>query len=161
MLDEFNGLPIHPLIVHAAVVFVPLLVLGAALYAVAPRLRSRLGWAVTLLAVVAPGATLIAKLSGDRFERRLVERDILTEDSGELVERINDHQSLGNMTLWFTIALGVTSLLLVFMTSRRAPAIPKWGTIVLGVIVIGLAAASGYYLFWTGEYGARAVWDGF
>ena len=37
----FGGLPLHPLIIHATVVFVPLLVLFAIGYAVVPRLRGR------------------------------------------------------------------------------------------------------------------------
>jgi Pyruvate/2-oxoacid:ferredoxin oxidoreductase gamma subunit len=32
--------------------------------------------------------------------------------------------------------------------------------VVVGIIVVALAAGSGYYVFWTGDYGARAVWEG-
>jgi uncharacterized membrane protein len=159
VFEEFRGLPIHPLVVHAAVVFIPLLVVGAVVYAVAPRLRARIGWAVIGLAVVAPLAALLAKLSGDAFRRRLIADNILNSNSQELLTRVNDHGSLGTITLYFTIALGVTTLLLVFITSRRFPAIPGWGAVALGVIVVGLAAGSGYYVFWTGDYGARSVWQ--
>jgi hypothetical protein len=44
MFRAFMGLPLHPLAVHAAVIFVPLLALGSAGYAVLPRVRRRLGW---------------------------------------------------------------------------------------------------------------------
>src|SRR3712207_2115532 len=37
VFDQFNGMPVHVLLVHAAVVFVPLLVLAAVVYAVVPR----------------------------------------------------------------------------------------------------------------------------
>jgi hypothetical protein len=157
VFEEIDGLPVHALVVHAAVIFVPLLVLGAVVYAVVPRLRTQIGWALTLLAVVAPLATLVAKLSGDAFRQRLIEQDAF---SGPVLERINDHRDLGNMTLWFSIALGVTSLLLVFLTSRRTPAMPRWASAVVSLIVVGLAVGSGYYVFWTGDYGARAVWEG-
>lgn len=157
MFEEIDGLPVHALVVHAAVVFVPLLVLGAVVYAVVPRLRSRIGWAVTLLAVVTPLAVLVAKLSGDAFRQRLIDQNGF---SGPVLERINDHRDLGNITLWFTIALGVTTLLLAFLTSRRSPAIPSWASVVVSLIVVALAVGSGYYVFWTGDYGARAVWEG-
>jgi uncharacterized membrane protein len=158
VFEEFNELPLHPLVVHAAVVLIPLLVLGAVAYAVVPRLRSRLDWAVVALAVATPLATLVAKLSGDAFRQRLIENESI---GGRVLERVDDHRDLGNITLWFTIALAVTTLLLVFVTSRRAPAMPRWATVVVGIIVVGLAAGSGYYVFWTGDYGARAVWEGF
>jgi uncharacterized membrane protein len=158
VFEEFDELPLHPLVVHAAVVLIPLLVLGAVVYAVVPSLRPRIGWAVTGLAVVAPLAALFAKLSGDAFQQRLIDKDAI---GGQVLERVDDHRSLGNITLWFTIALAVVTLLFVFVTGRRARAIPVWGVVVVGVIVVGLAAASGYYLFWTGHYGARAVWEGF
>lgn len=157
MFEEFNDLPLHPLVVHAAVVLVPLLVLGAVVYAVVPGLRSRLNWAVVALAVAAPLATLFAKLSGDAFRQRLLDNEAI---GGRVLERVNDHRSLGNLTLWFTIALAVTTLLLVFITSRRTPALPRWTVVVVGIIVVALAAGSGYYVFWTGDYGARAVWEG-
>jgi uncharacterized membrane protein len=158
VFEEFKGLPLHPLVVHAAVVLIPLLVLGAVVYAVVPRFRSRMGWAVTGLAVAAPLAALFAKLSGEAFRQRLIDKNNI---GGQVLDRVNDHRSLGNITLWFTVALAVITLLFVFITSRRAPAIPRWGVVVVGVVVIGLAAASGYYVFWTGDFGARAVWEGF
>jgi uncharacterized membrane protein len=161
VFEEIKGLPIHPLVVHTAVVLIPLLVLGAVVYALAPRLRARIGWAVLALAVAAPLAALFAKLSGDAFRQRLIDNKVLGSDSQSLLNRVNDHRSLGNITLWFTIALAVTTLLLVFVTSRRTPTVPRWGTAVLGVIVVALAVGSGYYVFWTGDYGARAVWEGF
>jgi uncharacterized membrane protein len=158
VFEEIKGLPIHPLVIHAAVVLIPLLVLGAVVYAVLPKLRGRVGWAVVALAVAAPLAALFAKLSGDAFRRRLIDKNAI---SGPVLHRVNDHRSLGNITLWFTIALAVTTLLLVFITSRRGPAIPRWGVVVLGIVVVALAVGSGYYVFWTGDYGARAVWEGF
>jgi uncharacterized membrane protein len=158
VFEEFKDLPLHPLVVHAAVVLIPLLVLGAVVYAVVPGLRSRVGWAVTGLAVVAPLAALFAKLSGDAFRQRLIDKNSI---GGQVLGRVNDHRDLGNITLWFTIALAVITLLFVFLTSGRAPAIPRWGIVVVGVIVVALAAGSGYYVFWTGDYGARAVWEGF
>ena len=41
---EINGLPLHALIIHAAVIFGPLSALAGVLYAVVPRWRDRLRW---------------------------------------------------------------------------------------------------------------------
>ena len=46
MFREFNGLPLHVLVIHAVVVLVPLLALFAIAYGVLPRWRHRLDWAV-------------------------------------------------------------------------------------------------------------------
>ena len=64
MFDQFNGLPVHALVLHAAVVFIPLLALGAVVYAVVPRWRSRTGWAALLLALVAPVCAFVTRESG-------------------------------------------------------------------------------------------------
>ncbi|HEX2356851.1 MAG TPA: hypothetical protein VHI50_10380, partial [Micromonosporaceae bacterium] len=67
MFEEILGVPAHPLLVHAAVVFVPLLIAAALAYALVPALRGRVGWAVALLAVAAPLAAWFATLSGNRL----------------------------------------------------------------------------------------------
>ncbi len=42
-MDELFGLPAHPLLVHAAVVLVPLAAIGVVLIAFWPAARARLG----------------------------------------------------------------------------------------------------------------------
>ena len=153
MFDQVNGLPVHVLVVHAAVVFVPLLALGAIVYALVPRWRTRVGWAVALLAVVAPLAALAAKLSGEELQTRLLRQGV----SGRGAEIINDHSGYGDLTFWFALALGVASLALVFLTSRGR-SLPRAADLGLAVVLVVLAAVSGYYVFQTGDSGATAVW---
>ena len=43
MFDQINGLPVHVLVLHAAVVFVPLLALGAIVYALVGPWRPKIG----------------------------------------------------------------------------------------------------------------------
>ena len=52
MFDEISGLPAHPLLVHAAVIFIPLQVLAGIAYAVVPFTRKYAWWTVLALAVV-------------------------------------------------------------------------------------------------------------
>ncbi len=153
MFDQINGLPVHVLVVHAAVVFVPLLALGAVVYALVPRWRSRVGWAVVLLGLAAPVVTFVATKSGEKLEGRLLQQGV----SGRGAEIISDHAGYGDLTLYFALALGVVSLIMVFMTSRGR-SLPRVADIGLAVVMVVLAALSGYYVFRTGDSGATAVW---
>ena len=63
---EINGLPLHPLVVHAAVIFGPLAALAALGYLV-PRWRDTLRWPMVGLAVIATGALVLAYFSGGDF----------------------------------------------------------------------------------------------
>ena len=153
MFDQLNGLPVHVLVVHAAVVFVPLLAVGAIVYALVPRWRTRVGWAVVLLAVAAPVATLAAKLSGEELEARLLQQGV----SGRGAEIISDHSGYGNLTFWFALALGVVSLVMVLATSRGR-SLPRVAELGMAAVMVVLAAISSFYVFQTGDSGATAVW---
>ena len=53
---EINGLPLHPLVVHAAVVFLPCAALLALVYAAVPRWRWAVRWPMVGLTAVGAGA---------------------------------------------------------------------------------------------------------
>jgi uncharacterized membrane protein len=154
VFDQINGLPVHALVLHAAVVFVPLLALAAIVYAVVGRWRAKIGWAVVLLAVVAPITALVAKLSGEELYDRLLAQGV----SGRGAEIIDDHMGFGTRTFWFSLALGVVALVMVFATVRRPGSLPRAADLGLSVVVVALAAITGYYVFRTGDSGATAVW---
>jgi hypothetical protein len=169
MLEEFMGIPTHPLLIHAAVVFVPLLALLAAAYAVVPFVRPHVRWVLGVLALVTPLAALLAKLSGDAFFRRMQERGTVTPD---FVPVIQNHQDLGTMTLYATIVLGVVSLALAYLVAPRVVAMAtavgstagagtgRTTALVLGALAVLAAVASLYYVVRTGDSGAKAVWTG-
>lgn len=156
MFDQFNGLPVHVLLVHAAVVFVPLLAVASVVYAVVPRWRSRIGWAAALLAIGAPVAALFAKISGEQFQTRLAGQGL----PAEILAKIGEHQGFGNRTLLASAALGVVTGIMIYLTSRAAKGSPSPRAVDLGltVVVVLLAVASGYYVFRTGDSGATIVW---
>ena len=155
MFDQINGLPVHVLVLHAAVVFVPLLALGAVVYALVPRWRPRTGWALVLLAIAAPASAWVAKASGTDLYNRLVGQGL----SGPGKEILDDHMSFGTRTAWFALALGVVSLVMVALTWRRGGTrLPLIGELGGAVVLIVLAAFAGYYVFQTGDSGANAVW---
>lgn len=166
MPDTINGLPLHPLVVHAAVVLVPLALVGTVLTVIRPTWRRSLGWWVVLLTGAALGATVAAKESGEH----------LAEKIGEPVR----HASLGDGLPVFVAAMFVTVTVFVAAgaiadwnraknADRPGDATgvggledPKPGTPtvvkVLGGIAILVGLLTVAQTFRVGESGAQAVW---
>ncbi|MCG5218826.1 DUF2231 domain-containing protein [Streptosporangium soli] len=154
MFDEILGLPAHPLIIHAAVVLTPLAVLAAVVYAVLPRFRAQIAWAVVPLSVAAPVAVFAAKQSGEQFKERLFPGGRLPE--GELGATITEHQGFATPLLLTSLGMAVTTLALVFGAER----IGKVPAAVLSGVTVLLALAVGFYVLRAGHTGATAVWGG-
>lgn len=180
MFEEILGLPAHPLLVHAAVVLVPLLVAVAIAYALIPPLRGRLDWAVVVLAVAAPAAVWAARQSGEAFQLRLAQRDMMPP---ELAADVAAHEELSEMLWWLALALGVAAVALVAadrLLPRRPGSAesgsagsgspgseaPRGGrlrlvvTVVLTLAIVGLSGAAGWYVYRTGHTGSTMVWEG-
>ncbi len=151
MFDEILGLPLHPLIVHAAVVLTPLLAVLAAAYALAPRTRPVLTWAVVGLAPVAPVSVFVARQSGEALEEGR-----FASVEGQLGERIAEHAALGTPLLLVTLALGVVSLALVHVT--RGDRFGRPAGLAVSALTVILAAVALYYAIRSGHSGAVAVW---
>jgi uncharacterized membrane protein len=156
LFDQINGLPVHALVLHAAVVFVPLLALGAIVYALVAPWRSKIGWAVLLLGIVAPISTFVAKESGEELYDRLISQGV----KGRGKEILDDHMHFGTMTFWFSLALGLVSIVAVVLSrgSGSTPKVVQW-VLAAAMVVLGLFA--GYYVFRTGDAGATAVWGSY
>ncbi|MUH44892.1 MAG: cytochrome b5 domain-containing protein, partial [Actinobacteria bacterium] len=71
IFDTAFGLPLHSLVVHAAVVLVPLAAIGAVVMAFSPRFSRRFGALVVVVAIVGFGSSFIAKESGEALARRV------------------------------------------------------------------------------------------
>jgi uncharacterized membrane protein len=153
VFDRINGLPVHALVLHVAVVFVPLLALGAIVYAVVPRWRPRIGWAVFLLAIITPVCTFVTRQSGQKLYDRVIGH---SSPAGQAI--LNNHMHFGTLTFWFTLALGIVTLVMVVLTLRRPGSLPRVADLGLAVVMVALAAISGYYVYRTGDSGAHAVW---
>ena len=67
IVDTFNGLPLHVLVVHAAVFVTPLAAL-AALALVRPSWRTRFRWPVAIALLVAWLVVWLARASGEALQ---------------------------------------------------------------------------------------------
>lgn len=153
-------IPAHPLLVHASVIFVPLLLLLASAYALVPGWRSRMGWAVASLAIATPIVTFLSKESGESLEE-------LFEAKGypaEIMQQVEQHAEYADALSAATLLLAITAGVLVAVMSRPenwpGRVLPSWSKPVLTVAVLILAVAAGVTVFLTGHSGALAVWQG-
>jgi len=153
VFEEILGLPLHPLAVHAPIVLVPLLVLTSIGYALVPKKRGHIAWVAAILAVIAPGSAVVAKLSGDAFGERTY---------GEaLPDVVVTHSTYGNRLLWSAIVTGVLTLGLIW--ARRGEGGTKartWITGALTILVVAAAVVSAVFIFQVGHSGAEMVWQG-
>jgi hypothetical protein len=157
VFDELLGLPAHPLLVHSAVVFVPLLALVGVVYALVPYVRRWIEWAAVGLSVVAPFAAWFATLSGNNFRNKLASEGI----AQETLTQVDEHRDFGDKTLWAVIGLAVLTVLLVALRRFWASGSGTGKlivTIVVSVGLLGFAGAGLYYVYKTGDTGARIVW---
>jgi uncharacterized membrane protein len=184
VFDYILGIPAHPLIVHFAIVFLVLLVAGAAIYALVPPVRPRIWWAVAGLAIAGPLGAWFAKMSGEKLFNMFVAQKY----PKEIMDQVNTHLSYGKTTLNYSLGLGAATLVLVLVSMRLArgdraaiPAGPGDGSVIgnppapqsersrgsllatvgLSLVVLVLAGFTGYYTFKTGDTGAHAVWGNF
>ncbi|WP_066372474.1 DUF2231 domain-containing protein [Herbidospora mongoliensis] len=147
MFDSVFGLPLHPLVVHAAVVFTPLLAAVAIAYAVLARFRSRLDWALVLLALAAPVSVFVARMSGEALKE--------SRYGGQAPAPVAEHESFALPLLLTTLVLAIVALALVWAVNKTQN---KALTTVLSVLAVIGALAVTFYVVRAGHTGATAVW---
>jgi hypothetical protein len=155
---EFNGLPLHPLIIHVVVVFAPLAALGAVLYAVVPRWRWLLRWQLVACAVIAAVAGVIAVQSGLQLE---------TQRHLQTLPELAVHAHRGRILRWILLAFLIPVALGAWLLggpsaliSGAGGRVGRTGPVAIAVqalLVIGAIAVL-VSCFLTGDAGARAVW---
>ena len=149
MFETVNGLPLHPLVVHAVVVLVPLSALGAVLLAVRPRWVRAYGPLVTVGAVLAAAAAWVAQQAGEALEGGL-------GYTGDVPEAIETHGRWGlyvvNLGIGFAV-LSLVSLVLAFALGAGT----RW-QVVAGWLAAAVGVAATVFAFLAGETGASATW---
>lgn len=146
-----DRLPIHPLVVHAVVVLVPLAVLGTIAIAVWPWARRRFGWLVVALAAVATVSIPVATSTGEGLAGHVRHTALLDR-----------HMELGDQLLPFAIVMFAAALLfqLIHASGRMGRSTGlKIVAVGLAVVTVAGAVASGVQVVRIGDAGARAVWS--
>ena len=160
-----GGLPLHPLVVHATVVLVPLAVLGALVVVLWPAGRRRYGSLVVLTAVVATVCTVAAEQSGEALEHTMPPNPAVAI-----------HAAAGMYLKYWMAPLMIAVAVFVLMHRRadRTARLEASGTtsalalagrqrvlaIGVSVVTVVLALGTALVVFQTGDLGAQAVWGG-
>lgn len=146
--DLINGIPLHPLVVHLAVVAVPAAAIGLLVMVVRPGFSRRYGGWVLGLAAVGLGAAFLAKESGERLEERVGEPGF-------------NHAALGDVMpiVAGMLLLAVAALYVVDRyVGEQAPS-RRILRIVAAVAAVALALGNVVWIYRVGDSGAKSVWS--
>ena len=153
------NLPLHPLVVHAAVVFltvVPLLILVSLIWR---SLRDRLDWLIPVAALVGGISGVVAKETGEDLENSLPKTAItpLLHDHtelGDLVGPVAIVFALVVIAWWLTNSVVATTWVEAKLPWLRKGALPMVATVLVALASIGTLVL----VILAGHSGATAVW---
>jgi hypothetical protein len=154
---QIAGLPLHPLVVHAAVVLIPLTALLTIGLAVLPRWRWLLRWPTAGASVLCIVLAYVATTSGQSLE----------DSRPELARLMREHSGRGDLLAKLTIVLAVVVVAAAFLLPGPSGlASGKGGVVsrvavadkVLPVLLVLAAVVVLVQTVLTGDSGARAVW---
>ncbi|MFD5215640.1 DUF2231 domain-containing protein [Microbacterium sp. NPDC058345] len=153
-LPDIAGLPLHPLIVHAVVVLLPLTALALVLGTLIPAARRRLGVVTPLAALFVLALVPVTILAGED----------LKEVAGPL-PAVEHHEMLARMLPPWAIALFVVAAAQwAWFRFRPAPSDGRRPrshavvTVILAAAGVVVAIGSTVMIVLIGEAGSRAVW---
>jgi hypothetical protein len=144
-LGMLAGLPLHPLLVHGAVVLVPLVAIGALVMSYLPSFSRRHGKIILGLAIIAQISVFLAKISGEAFE------DILNKS-------VEKHAELGEIAPFVTIPM----VILIYLRWRMDRSGSTFGSVVIrrltSVALVVASLVSIVFIYLVGHSGAESVW---
>ena len=142
-IKEVFGLPLHPLVIHAVVVLLPMAGIGLIVMASGIKRSKQYGALVTLIAGIAMVSAFTAAASG---------RDLaLALGYGE-----QDHFTFGQWLQWVSLALFGVTLLLWLLDKKPSSRGTAGGIVaIVGVVVALIAIAATIYV---GHLGAELTW---
>lgn len=147
-LDLVLGLPAHPLIVHVAVVILPLAALSLMAIVFVPAWRRSFGWIVMAALVVGVGGSFLAKESGEALAAR--------------VGWPAQHAQLGDLlplVAFSLLAAGFAWFILAGRDRRAGRERTSVLTRLIGAAATVLATAAIILTIAVGHSGAVAVWE--
>lgn len=154
---EIGGLPLHPLVVHAAVTFTPLAALVAILFALVPRWRWLTRWLAAGSALVALLSVLAARLSGPE----------LLERFAQVPPALQVHRERGELLVWFVLVFFVLVAVAAYTLGGSSPfpdgrgsreSVAPWLDRALPILLVVAAVGVIVQVLLTGHAGSVAVW---
>jgi len=154
-IESLLGLPAHPLLVHAAVVLVPLAALALAIVGWKPAWRKHYAFPVALLAVAGAVFAFLAKSSGEPLEDQ-VKR---AAQSAGVQAHFGEHAEQGDTAFVFALifAFAATAVWAVDRFGDRWR-LPKWAPLVTYCVAMLPAILALATMFVAGHSGAELVW---
>ena len=140
-----GGLPLHPLVVHAVVVLLPLSALALILLVFVRKWRRHYAWLAVAGAVAGTLAAVAAVITGDVF--------------AESVGMPDRHAALGLILMWVAIPLSISAVVWWSLERRSREKEKEPNSVrVVGIVVAALAAATLVMTVLVGHSGAEAAW---
>jgi hypothetical protein len=163
-----DGIPAHPLVVHAVVVLLPLAAVATLLVAARPAWRRQLGVWVLLLAAAGVFALPVATTTGEQLKESLGGGSPLVEIHEQRAETLLVPALIYLALLAATVLVGRRAdaqsgdapgaAHAVATRTRTAPL--QRVTLVLGVLAALAGIVVTGLVVWTGHAGSSAVWGG-
>ena len=156
-LDSLFGLPAHPLVVHAAVVIVPLVAIATIVMAFSPKIRARIGWIVAGLGVLGFVFAFLAKESGESLL-----------ETTRLTAAVRTHAEMGSQGVIGAFLVGGSACALMLLDlyvaratsgGRAEPSIVRPLRGLFGVFAVGLCIFGSVLVIDVGHSGAKATWE--
>lgn len=152
-LDNVNGIPTHPLVVHAAIVLVPLVLICLIVCSFKKKWHSAYAIPTLVLAFGALATSWLAEESGGSLEERVKESS-LSEKHAELGENF--------VTIAFILFVVVAIWAFFAWKNRNVEESSKnqsYIRIAISIIAILIAGYATYSIYEVGHSGAKSVWN--
>src|SRR6476620_3202187 len=148
LFDSIAGLPLHPLVVHFAVVLLPLAALGIVLLVAVPTWADRFGWLTLGVLFVGTGAAFVAKESGEALATK--------------VGAPAAHTSWGDQLPWLAVGLLILAgaWWALHRTARKGGLARSAASTVVGLLAAVMAVIVTAVTVIVGHTGAQAAWGG-
>jgi cytochrome b involved in lipid metabolism len=146
-MDLITGLPVHPLVIHAVVVLVPLAAIGALLVIFIPKFRVTYSLLVLIAVVLGTITSFLATQSGEALSER--------------VGLPKSHSTHGERLSYVVLAFAIlfTLWFLFERTNWIKGAIAKPLKTILNVLIPIIAVSSIVLTVLAGHSGAEASWE--
>jgi hypothetical protein len=156
------GLPTHVLLVHAAVIFVPIAAVAFIAIGWRKAWRERYGFVLAAMAVVGAGSAFFSQQTGESLQHT-VRTAAQTAGAGRV--SFGDHPEQGNSAMLFAFLFAVATVAVVWFDRRQRKArdggggLPIWAPNAVYAVALLPALLAIVTMVAAGHSGATLVWQ--